>query len=74
MSTEGAARLVPRGRRLEIPGRGTTFIRELPGPAGAPTLMLLHGLGATGGLNWLRCFRALAEQSGRGAGRRARGH
>jgi len=58
---EGAEVLVPAGRRLEISGRGTTFIRELPGPAGAPTLMLLHGLGATGGLNWLRCFRALAE-------------
>jgi pimeloyl-ACP methyl ester carboxylesterase len=53
--------ITPRGRRLELPGRGTTFVREVPGPAGAPTVLLLHGLMATGGLNWLQAFLPLSE-------------
>lgn len=52
---------IPAGRRLELPGRGTTFVRELPGPPGAPTLLLHHGWGATGGLNWYRTFEPLAR-------------
>jgi pimeloyl-ACP methyl ester carboxylesterase len=52
---------IPYGRRLDLPRRGTTFIRELPGPPGAPTLLLLHGWVATGGLNWYHAFRPLAE-------------
>jgi pimeloyl-ACP methyl ester carboxylesterase len=51
---------IPPGRFVELPGRGTTFVREHPGPAGAPVLMLLHGLGATGGLNWWPVFSALS--------------
>ena len=35
---------------------------EVKGPAGAPTLMLLHGLGATGPLNWYTSFSALGER------------
>jgi pimeloyl-ACP methyl ester carboxylesterase len=53
--------MVPAGRFVELPGRGTTFIREA-GPVGAPALVLLHGLSATGGLNWLWCFEPLARQ------------
>jgi 3-oxoadipate enol-lactonase len=49
------------GRSLELPRRGTTFIREMPGPSGAPTLLLLHGWVATGGLNWFHTFDALGE-------------
>ena len=52
---------VPQGRHVELPGRGRTFVRELGGPEGAPTVVLLHGLGATGGLNWFASFRPLAE-------------
>src|SRR5690349_19985038 len=40
----------PEGRAIELPGRGTTFVREAGGPAGAPTLLLLHGWTATGGI------------------------
>jgi pimeloyl-ACP methyl ester carboxylesterase len=53
---------VPPGRFVDLPGRGTTFIREAPGPVGAPTVVLLHGLGATGGLNWLWCFEPLSSR------------
>src|SRR4051812_23037667 len=54
--------IVPAGRFVELPGRGTTFIREAAGPPGAPTVVLLHGLSATGGLNWLWCFQPLSER------------
>jgi pimeloyl-ACP methyl ester carboxylesterase len=47
--------------RLKLPGRGETTVRDIPGPPGAPTVVLLHGLGATGRLNWGRCFRPLSE-------------
>src|SRR5918992_770888 len=53
---------LPPGFELELPGRGTTFVAEVPGPPGAPTLMLLHGLACTGYLNW---FPSLAALSGR---------
>src|SRR5438067_5040539 len=53
---------VPAGRFVELPGRGTTFIREASGPPGAPTVVLLHGLSATGGLNWLWCFEPLSSR------------
>lgn len=52
---------LPLGRRVELPGRGTTFVREVPGPPGAPTVILLHGLVASGGLNWFQCFEPLGE-------------
>lgn len=51
---------VPMGHRVHLPGRGTTFVREA-GPDDAPTVVLLHGLMATGGLNWFQCFEPLAE-------------
>jgi len=53
--------IVPAGRFVELPGRGTTFIREAGSP-NAPAIVLLHGLSATGGLNWLWCFQPLAER------------
>src|SRR5689334_24903150 len=52
---------VPLGRRVELAGRGTTFVREVAGPTGAPTLLLLHGYLASAGLNWFRAFDALGE-------------
>lgn len=53
---------VPLGRRVELEGRGSTFVREVAGPPGAPTLLLLHGWMASGGLNWFRTFDLLAEE------------
>lgn len=53
--------LLPPGRSVWLPGRGDTFVRELDGPAGAPSVVLLHGWTATAGLNWLPCFAPLAR-------------
>jgi pimeloyl-ACP methyl ester carboxylesterase len=52
---------VPWGRRIELPGRGTTFVREVAGPPGAPTLVLLHGWIASSGINWYQAFPALSR-------------
>lgn len=68
------------GRRIELPGRGTTFVREA-GDASRPPVVLLHGLSASAGLNWFRAFRPLAEHfrviapdlRGHGRGLRTRG-
>jgi pimeloyl-ACP methyl ester carboxylesterase len=49
-------------RELDVPGRGRTSIREAAGPPGAPALVLLHGLAATGRLNWYTALPALAER------------
>jgi pimeloyl-ACP methyl ester carboxylesterase len=54
---------LPLGRRIELPGRGTTFVREVAGPGGdAPTVLLLHGWMASGGLNWFQTFDLLGER------------
>lgn len=53
---------LPYGRRIELPGRGITFVREVDGPSpDAPTLLLLHGWIASAGLNWFQAFDALAR-------------
>ncbi|HKY14192.1 MAG TPA: alpha/beta hydrolase, partial [Microthrixaceae bacterium] len=53
---------LPLGRRLDLPGRGTTFIREIAGPSpGAPTVLLIHGWMASGGLNWFQAFTPLSK-------------
>ena len=52
--------MMPAGRPVRLPGRGTTFVRDVPGPPGAPTVILLHGLGATARLNWPGAFDALS--------------
>lgn len=52
---------MPLGQRIELRGRGTTFVRHMSGPANAPTVLLLHGWLATGALNWYRCFQPLSK-------------
>jgi pimeloyl-ACP methyl ester carboxylesterase len=52
---------LPLGERVELIGRGTTFVRRIDGPAGAPTVVLLHGWIASGGLNWFNAFEPLSE-------------
>ena len=50
---------LPPGWSIELPGRGTTFVSEIPGPEDAPTLFLLHGLACTAYLNWYPALPAL---------------
>jgi pimeloyl-ACP methyl ester carboxylesterase len=52
---------LPPGRHLTLPGRGQVFVREVPGPPGAPAVLLLHGLGATADLNWATGYGALGR-------------
>ena len=52
---------VPYGRRIELPRRGKTFVREVAGPPGAPTLLLVRGWCASGGLNWYQVFEPLSD-------------
>ena len=53
---------MPLGRRVELPGRGMTFVRTVAGPSpDAPTVLLLHGWVASGGLNWYQAFGPLSE-------------
>jgi 3-oxoadipate enol-lactonase len=52
----------PHGRTVHLPGRGRTHVLEAPGPAGAPTVVLLHGLGATAGINWAGSMEQLSQR------------
>ena len=52
---------LPPGAAMLLPGRGTTFVRTVTGPVGAPTVVLLHGWTATADLNWFTCYEALGE-------------
>jgi 3-oxoadipate enol-lactonase len=52
---------LPHGAAMLLPGRGTTFVRTVSGPVGAPTVVLLHGWTATADLNWFTCYEALGE-------------
>jgi len=53
---------LPLGRRVDLDGRGTTFVRDVAGPTpDAPTVLLLHGWFASGGLNWFKAFGPISE-------------
>lgn len=53
---------LPIGRHVDLPGRGTTFVRTVEGPPDAPTVLLLHGWTVTAALNWFRVYRPLSER------------
>jgi 3-oxoadipate enol-lactonase len=65
---------------VEFGEHGSTRVRDIPGPEGAPTVLLLHGLGATARLNWGPSFRPLSahfrvlaiDHRGHGGGLRTR--
>src|SRR5579863_808928 len=59
---ENSLNTAPPGRWLDLGRRGRTWVREAPGPEGAPTLLMLHGLGATGGLNWAGSHLFLSDR------------
>lgn len=53
---------IPRGYTLHLPGRGRTYVTDVPGPPGAPTVVLLHAVGCTGMLTWFRTVQALSAR------------
>ena len=55
---------LPPGGPLELPERGTTFVRHQPAPPGAPTVLLLHGIRVTADANWFTAYPALTERYG----------
>lgn len=63
---------------VELPGLGSYFYRQHVNP-GKPTLLLVHGMVVSSGLNWFRLFPALSRHFNiiapdiRGHGRSSRG-
>jgi 3-oxoadipate enol-lactonase len=53
--------MLPARRPISLPA-GQAILRELPGPPGAPTVVLLHGLGVTTDVNFYRCYPLLGER------------
>jgi 3-oxoadipate enol-lactonase len=68
----------PTGVFVDLPNLGSCFYRQHLNP-GKPTLLLLHGMLASSGLNWFRAFPALTQHFNviapdlRGHGRTQRG-
>jgi 3-oxoadipate enol-lactonase len=69
-ASAGARRVLPRpafdripdGRMVELPGRGSTFVIDVPGPTPtAPTIVLLHALGCTAYLSWAMSIGELSR-------------
>ncbi len=54
---------IPHGRVLELPGRGSTYVTDTPGPSPhSPTVVLLHALGCTGLLTWYPAIEPLSKR------------
>ncbi len=53
---------IPPGYTLELPGRGSTYVTDVPGPPGAPTVLLLHAVGCTGLLTWYPAIEQLSRR------------
>lgn len=53
---------VPEGHVIDLPGRGCTFVVDVPGPGPeAPTIVLLHALGCTAYLSWVATLGELSR-------------
>jgi pimeloyl-ACP methyl ester carboxylesterase len=54
---------IPQGRMVELPGRGSTYVTDTPGPAPeSPAIVLLHALGCTGLLTWYPAIEPLSRR------------
>ena len=58
---ESVARFVEVGQAAGPQGRSTVTVWDTAGPAGAPTLVLLHGVTLDAETNWAACPAALAR-------------
>lgn len=65
---------LPPGRAIELPGRGTTFVRDTGGDPDLPVLLLLHGWAVTADLNWFPAYGPLAAAGHRVVALDHRGH
>jgi pimeloyl-ACP methyl ester carboxylesterase len=55
--------LIPEGRMVELPGRGSTYVTDTPGPSpDSPTIVLLHAVGCTGLLTWFPAIGPLSRR------------
>ncbi|MCW2753785.1 MAG: alpha/beta hydrolase [Marmoricola sp.] len=55
--------VVPMGRWLDVPGRGRTWLTDIPGPLpDAPAVILLHAVGCTGMLSWFPVIEQLSAR------------
>lgn len=52
---------LPAGTIIDVPGRGEMLVREVPGPEGAPTILLLHGWTLSADLNWFTFYDAIGR-------------
>ncbi|MGY2703693.1 alpha/beta fold hydrolase [Nocardioides sp. HB32] len=54
---------IPQGRMIDLPGRGSTFVTDTPGPSpDSPAVVLLHAVGCTGLLTWFPSIEALSQR------------
>lgn len=54
---------IPAGEVLELPGRGTTYVTDTPGPSpDSPTVLLLHAVGCTGVMTWFPSIEPLSRR------------
>ncbi|MGY2875082.1 3-oxoadipate enol-lactonase [Marmoricola sp. URHA0025 HA25] len=54
---------VPEAGWLALPGRGRTWLTDVPGPSpDAPAVVLLHAVGCTGLLTWFPAIERLSEK------------
>lgn len=54
---------IPEGRMVELPGRGSTYVTDTPGPSrDCPAVVLLHAIGTTGLLTWYPAIAPLGER------------
>lgn len=54
---------IPKGRWLDLPGRGRTWLTDVPGPTpDAPAIILLHAVGCTGLLTWFPVLEGLSAK------------
>jgi 3-oxoadipate enol-lactonase len=71
---------LPPATPVELAGLGEVDVREVPGPEGAPAVILIHGWTASADINFFTCYQALGEhvrviafdQRGHGSGLRTR--
>ena len=80
VDAEPPAPELPPATPVELAGLGEVDVREVPGPEGAPAVILIHGWTASADINFFTCYRALGEhvrviafdQRGHGSGLRTR--